>query len=164
MNVTGDVNLSVSADIAIADALSSGVIPDAISFVQALSNGTGAGKIQQRMAVKKTTVASTPDSYVLSSYVDPNFGTLALTAVRVIIIVNRSTTAGQDLIFEPDATQPWLAPFASVADGKYPIKAGGVLLLVDPNNGFPVTAGSADRFKIDPGANAIPYSMLFLGE
>ncbi len=164
MNVSGSMKASVSLSENLSAGLGSGTLNDSVSVNQSLNNGTGSCNVALRYTISKTANAAA-DTYTLSATTDALNRAVAFTKVRLLVIVNQSTTDGQDLIVGNAALHPWSAPFNGVGTSDIIVKAGGTLILLAPlATAFPVTSGVSDQLKIDPGANAVPYQLLIAGE
>jgi hypothetical protein len=161
--VTGNLNVSLTATETIAAGLASGQLSPSLAVALAFGAGTGSGNVQWVWS-KSATAAAAPVTYTLSALVDDLGRTIALTKVRALVIAHLGTVDGQPLTAGGASSNPWLAPFADVSD-KAVIRAGGVLVLAGPlATAYPVTAGSSDQLKLDPGANSIPFKIMIVGE
>jgi hypothetical protein len=162
-NVTGNLNVSVTATETLANGLASGSLSPGLAVTAAFGSGTGANKIQYTWTVSAT-AAATPVTYTLSALTDGLARSVPLTKVHTIVIAHLGVVDAQPLTIGGAASAPWLAPFGDVSD-KVKIYAGGVLALSAPlATGFAVAAGTSDQLKLDPGANTIPFKIHIMGE
>jgi hypothetical protein len=163
LSVTGNLDVSIRAAETLANGLGTGQLSPSLPVNLAFGSGVGAGNIQYVFS-KSATAAAAPITYTLSALVDDLNRTIALSKVRAWVLANLSQVDGQLLTVGGAATNPWLAPFGDVSD-KLVVRAGGVLVLAGPlATAYPVTAGASDQLKVDPGANTIPFKLMFLGE
>lgn len=157
-------NSTVQASIYQAETLTIGLTTDNVSETLGVSlsftNGTGAGKVNERWT-KGATATAAAVTYTLSSLTDALGRTIAFTKVRALLIVNKGTNA---LTVGDAGTNPWVAPFGG-ATQTVTVPAGGALLLLAPDaSGLAVTASSSDQLKIDPGANTVEFEISIVGE
>jgi hypothetical protein len=163
LNVTGNLDVTIRATENIANGLGSGQLAPTLAVSLAFGNGTGANNVNE-VWTKSATAAAAPVTYTLSALVDDLGRTIPIAKVRGIVAANLSGTDGQTLTIGGAATNPWAAPFGSATD-KLKIPAGGAFAMGAPlATGLGVTAGASDQLKVDPGANTIPFKLMFLGE
>jgi hypothetical protein len=163
LNVTGNLDITIRATETLVVGLGSGQVQPSLAVSLAFGNGTGAGNIQWTFS-KSATAAAAPVTYTLSSLVDDQGRSIVLAKVRAFVIAHLGSVDGQPLLVGGAATNPWAAPFGSATD-RQSVRAGGVYAFGGPlATAYPVVAGSSDQLKVDPGANTIPFKLMFLGE
>ena len=110
--------------------------------------------------------AAAHDDLQLSSLPQTIFGnavTVDFVAIKALLIVNTATASGDDLIIGAAAASIWSAPFGA-GSHQVRVPANACLLLVNTNNGWPVTAGSADTLRIaNLGSDSIDYKIVVVG-
>jgi hypothetical protein len=163
LNVTGNLDITIRAVESLVVGLGSGQLAPTLAVSLAFGNGTGSGNIQWTFS-KSATAAAAPVTYTLSALVDDQGRTIVLAKVRAFVIAHMGSVDGQPLLVGGAATNPWAAPFGSATD-RQSVRAGGVYAFGGPlATAYPVVAGSSDQLKVDPGANTIPFKLMFLGE
>lgn len=86
-------------------------------------------------------------SYDLTALVDRFGTTLTLSKVKALAIINRSSTAGQNIVVTGNfMTSRFGASFS------YPIGPGGIFVVESPIDGMTVTNTSADVITLTPSA------------
>jgi hypothetical protein len=163
LNVTGNLDVSIRATETLVVGLGSGQIQPSLAVSLAFGAGVGANNIQWTFS-KSATATAAPVTYTLSALVDDQGRTIVLAKVRAFVIAHLGSVDGQPLLVGGAATNPWAAPFGSATD-RQSVRAGGVYAFGGPlATAYPVVAGSSDQLKVDPGANTIPFKLMFLGE
>jgi|GEM_PF-2792189 len=159
--VSGNYKFTFSTSEILTNGTGTGALAGGVTSNLSFANGAGAGNIQASWSKSSTPAASTPDNWTLSALTDDLGRAIAFTKVRVFVILN--THATTSLIVGLAATHPWAAPFG--ATGSRTIPPGGMLVITDPTAaGMPVTSGSSDQLKIDPGGTAGSYQIALAGE
>ncbi|MCB9763924.1 MAG: hypothetical protein H6739_29405 [Alphaproteobacteria bacterium] len=114
---------------------------------------------------RRTLSASASEVLDLAGSLEKVFGgdNLACAKLHLVLVVNRNSTAGDDLELGPDSTAGVSGLFSDTSD-RITIPAGGAFLWHDPN-GITVTGGSADELYVAEtgGANSVSYDILILG-
>jgi hypothetical protein len=129
------------------------------------TTGTGAGQVDL-MYEAAISLASTTQTFDLTSLTDPAGGAVNFARVRELFILNYTASAGFDLIVEGGASNP----FAFIQPSTAPYKCfanGGQYWLRDPNSsGASVglfTSGTSKTIKVDAGAHTVTFYILILG-
>ncbi len=137
-----------------------------LDYHLALANGTGAGEADKIWNDLRTLAAGANEDLILSALPLTLFGdslSVALVKVRAILLINESTTAGDDLAIGGAPSHEWQGSFAAAGD-KLIVPADSCLLLVNRSSGWPVTAGSTDKLRIANGSgHDIDYKIAVLG-
>lgn len=137
-----------------------------LEFDAQLSDGSGAGQANLVWHDLRTVAAGANDDLLLSALPQSIFGNtvnLDFAAVKGILIVNASTTTGDELLVGAAPTHAWSAPLGSATD-KVRVPANSCLLLVNQNDGWTVTPGSADTLRIaNLTGDDIPYKIVIVG-
>lgn len=111
---------------------------------------------------------STPQTIDLNTITDP-FGLVPnFTTIRGILIKNKSADAGEDLEVSGDFFFHVAASGAFIVDwvddaAKLTVRQGGTLFLTAPNDGYVVTADSADEITFDPAAKDFDVDVILWG-
>jgi hypothetical protein len=155
-------NPQVSA--AIAATLSGGAVPATTSaaIAEALAMtytvGTAAGNVNLVYANALTITSGAPQDFDVTALTDPLGAAINFGHVTDILLVNLSTTAGQDFTLGGAASNPLFAALPTVARAN-----GGYLLIHDPNPGIAVSGGAkVIRAAVAAGA-AVSALLLLLG-
>ena len=133
------------------------------TFSDSLANGTGAN--QADVVWKDTgSAAGAVVDIDLHTSLDTVFTGIVATFVTIkgIIIHNKSTTPGENLIIGADAA-PLANWVANAATDTVIIGPDGIFLLWSPIDGYAVTDAGADILQIDPGADTIAYDIMIIG-
>ncbi len=139
----------------------------ALEFDQSLEDGTAADQADLLWHDERTVAASANDDLDLTSLAMAVFGgslSISFAKVKVILLVNLSTTSDDRLRLGGAGAAAFSAPFADDDDAVLEIGADSPLLLANKKDGWPVTGGSADVLRIhNPSANAITYRIAMVG-
>lgn len=134
---------------------------------KALAEGTGNGQINQRWHDRRSLVSTseeldlhTPNGAV--ALVNEFGEDCAFAKVKVIMIYNRNTGAGENLTIGNAAAQQFSSFLGSATD-KIVLGPKGILILVNPDAGYASAAGSTDKLKIDAGGNTVEYDIILMG-
>jgi len=138
-----------------------------ISYSKTLENGTGDNQADLIWHTEATIAASGTDTYDLTALTTTLYGTaltITFVAVKAIMIVNKSTTAADDILIDATVVNAFTAPFNADASTKIEIPADSTLVLSNAMPGWTVTAGTGDILEIaNDVANAITYDLIILG-
>lgn len=162
---------NITFNAAFTEAVSTGVItPYQIPATIAanLSYGTGTGSNQvDTMYGKQLSLAATPTTLDLTSLTDPAGISITFARVREFIVVNLSTTAGQDVKIEQGASNGWAMLPANASANPLYARYSGSARISDPvstGSGNGNVAGSTSKtVELDPGANTVSVYVLILG-
>ena len=129
-----------------------------------LTDGTGSSQIKKIFRDQRTVSAASNDDIDLAGGLVDAFGlTITLTKLRMLLVLNNNTTAGDVLHIGAAGTNPMSTIFADTTD-KLIVGPSGLALLYSPVDGYTVTGGSADVLRIrNPGANSISYNIYIAG-
>lgn len=134
-----------------------------------LTSGTGVNQADKIWSDTRSIAASSSEDihvYDFSGGTDALGGTLALARVKMLLIVNKSTTAGDILRVGGKANSTaWTSPFNGSTTATVDVAPGGLLLLAAP---------SAAAFSVsDPNhvlkianvstANSVSYDIIVIG-
>lgn len=128
---------------------------------------SGAGSYQQDTVFsdRRSVASGTPDDLDLYGGLTNAFGT-AINHVEVagLMIVNRSTTAGQILEVGGDAAPSFAGLFGDASD-KIKVQPGGCLFWFSPldGSGLTVTNTTADILQIASASGTISYDIVVWG-
>lgn len=112
------------------------------------------------------TSSTTTDDLDLAGGLTNVFGeTITLATIRLILIHNRSITAGDDLDIGGAAANPLTSIHDGSGTAKFTVRASGICVLSAPLDGYAVTGGSADTLRVThAGASeAITYDIVIVG-
>lgn len=119
-----------------------------------LSDGTGSNQVQTVWLDRSRALNTTSEDLDVRGGLT-DFQGVALTGakLKVIMLENLDTDSGDYLLLKPGSANP----VTSVLGGTNPtltIGAGGLVLLVNPVDGYATTAGSADKIAVEAADNS----------
>jgi len=140
-----------------------------LEFARTLLDGTGEELADRLWHDRRTLSGSTSEDLDLTDLPRTLFGAsvaVALAGVRAVMIVNNSTTAGDDLLVggAGAAGDAWAEPLDGDQDARVIVPADSLLLWTNTRGAWPVVDGATDTLRIDnPGLNDITYSIVLVG-
>jgi len=165
MTVSADIYAGVRARDAVVDAPWRRLIEaDTGSKVISFQDGTTDGKADRLWSDVRTLAASASENLDLAgSLTDPGGATVTFVKVKAIF-VRATATNVNDVVLGNAAANAFVGPFGAAAH-TLAVKPGGTLLLVAPNTGWTVTAGTGDQVKVLNGGagTAVEYEIIILG-
>jgi hypothetical protein len=141
-----------------------------INLSQAIASGTAAGQANKIFRDRRTLASGASER--LSMY---DFGgalsslgvAFAQSKVLALLIYNRATVDGDDLVVGGDGTSAaWTSLFNGSGTATQRVKPGGYLLLIAPDTaGMAVVSPTNHLLKIAnaSGANAVAYDIVVIG-
>lgn len=163
------VDLSVKAQWLFSDALDLSTVADAsqVSYARSLSDGTGADQADKIWHDSRTVSAGASDDLDMTALPQSIFGgtiNISLSKVKALLIVNTSTTTGDQLRVGGAPANSFSAPFNGVAASLALVGPDSPLLLSNKRDGWTVTPGTGDILRIhNPTSNAITYRIVIVG-
>jgi hypothetical protein len=153
------------------EALDLSTVTDAarLEYAGSLVDGTATDQADKLWHDERTLAAGTSENLDLTSLASPLFGgtvTIAFAKVKVLLIVNTSTVAGNVLLVGGAGAggNGWGAPWDNNADAKAAVPGDAALLLVNKKSGWAVANGSADVLKIaNSGTGSVTYRIAIVG-
>lgn len=142
---------------------------DANAATYRIDMTSGIGSEQVNFLYKErrhVTAASANDDLDFSGSLRDVFGnTILATQIKELTIRHLGTKSGPDIIVGAAVTNPITSLFDGSATAVVKVKAGGVLSLVAPLNGYAVVAGSADTLRIayDGASGDAEYEIIVKG-
>jgi len=134
------------------------------SYVDTLSNGTGANKAQVVFHDRRSLLTTATEELDLAGTLVNAFGVVTFTKIKEIVIKVNTVTAGYRLLVGGAASNAF-ETFVGAAGDIIKIGAGGILALSSPVDGYVVTANTADLLKIDnPSGGTVEYEIWIVGE
>lgn len=119
------------------------------------TSGSGDNQADRLIVDAGRELAAATRSYELDAIADVWGDTISLAKVRLLIIEHLTLTSGYDLTLSGD----WVS-----SNGiQTTVTPGGVLQVISPVDGVPVTSDTADTLTLDPGANTISVNVIILG-
>lgn len=132
----------------------------------AFADGTGLGKVAKMHVSTRTLAASASETLDLAggTLTDPQGQVVTFTKIKVLHVRPSASNPGTVIVGGTPANG-FLGWFGSAAN-QIAIPPGGVLLIVDPNTGWTVTAGTGDLLKIANGSGSASatYDIEIFGE
>jgi len=132
------------------------------TFSVTMESGTGDNQSNAVWFDERELVA-TSETLDLSGSLEDVFGTtLLFTKIKALYIKNTSETTTEIIAVGGAAANQWDTWVANASDI---VKVGpsGCLSLVNPIDGYVVTAGTGDNLKIDAGSDTITYQIIIIG-
>lgn len=121
-------------------------------ILRALAGGTADNQADLLWHDQRTvTLATVTDDIDLAGALTDPFGqTVTFVKIRALLIYNRETTTGENLLIggAGAANNAWATLFNGDQDAKITLAPTGVLLLTAPVDGYSVTAGSQDILRV----------------
>ena len=114
---------------------------------------------------REVTSATGTDDIDLSGALTDFFGdSVAFVKVREILIKNRATAAGDDLLVGGAGSQTFSALFNGNQSAELTVRAGGWISVGAPLDGYSVVAGSEDILRVQhDGTNDIEFDIIIKG-
>lgn len=132
-----------------------------------MAEGAGAGQINIMFHDRRTVTSSTPnDDIDLFGALEDVFGRdLEFIDIAAVLIHNRSTTPGDDLLVGAAAVNPWTAPFNGSGTSVVLVGPNSPIVLGNTLDGYAVAAGSTDVLRIahSGGAADMDYDLVIIG-
>jgi hypothetical protein len=153
------------------DGLDLSTVSDAskLEYTAALADGTGDGQVDKMWHDERSLSSAQSEDLDLTGLDLTLFGstvTIVLAKVKALLIVNTSTTAGDDLLVggAGAGNDGWGAPFDGDQDAQVSVPADSVLMLMNKKDGWTVTGGSNDALRIEnTSANTVTYRIAIIG-
>lgn len=149
------------------DALDLSTVSDvsSLEYKKSLADGTGADQADKMWHDQRTILTAADDDLDLAGVLTNAFGaTVTFVKIKGILIVNTSTTAGDELYLDSSVTNGFLAPFNGSATSKVEIGADSPLLLCSKKDGWTVTAATGDILRIhNANAGSVTYKIVIWG-
>jgi len=147
--------------------LASPASPISQAITTSLANGTSANQINRRWSDTRSLASAASEEIDLAGSLTDEFGNAVTFAkVKAIIIYNKATDPGDDLVLGTTATGGDTCDlFLDPSDG-INIDAKGVFVWLSPVDGFAVGAGTTDKLKIKNSSsdeNSISYDIYLFG-
>lgn len=128
----------------------------------ALASGTGSGQANMMFADERALSSGANESLDLAGGLTDAFGTtITFTTVKAIIVESPSTNT-VNVTLGAAASNQFVGPLGSATD-TLSVRPGGVAVLVAPQTGWTVTAGTGDLLKVLAGAAAVTYRITIIG-
>ncbi|MCA9100061.1 MAG: hypothetical protein KDA63_02865 [Planctomycetales bacterium] len=138
-----------------------------VEYEKNLADGTSVDQVDKIWHDQRTVAATSNDDLDLTALTNSVFGstiTINFAKVKSILVVNTSTTSGDELRVGAAASNAFTAPFNGGATSVVEVGADSALLLSSNKDGWSVTGGSADVLRIaNPGGNSITYKIVIVG-
>lgn len=171
MSDTLAVDIKTSLNWSFQDQLALATLSDVskLEYTGSLSDGTATNQADKLWHDQRVLSPTSFEDLDLTNLTNTLFGstiTINLARVKVLLIINTSTTGGDDLLVggAGNANNAWSAPFNADQDAKIELPADSTLLLTNKPAGWVVTGGSSDILRIDnPTANSITYKIVVVG-
>jgi hypothetical protein len=128
------------------------------------STGTGPNQANKPAQLADTTTISTNVDVDLSAIVCAD-GSTGFAHVRELVIFNLDAVHPLTVGDDGSVSYPW-TPWSPTTHPQVTVPPGGNFRITKPlgTNGYPVTGGASCKIRITPGAFAIPYQVLVLGD
>jgi len=133
-----------------------------IQYDRTFSAGTGQNQADKAYAdMSRTYTASTAVDHDVAGFTD-SFGNSSQTIAkaRMIAFHAENTTAGQEWQVGGDSNS---IPFCGAAADYVKVGPDGLFLLINPIDGYTVTASTGDVLQVTPPAAAVAASLIIAG-
>jgi hypothetical protein len=132
------------------------------------TNGSGAnqalyiGAIDDTCSTSKAAVTLDLDDIDLNAVPVP-FGTVAFTSVKALLIINDSTTSGENIIIGNAAATPWVGPLGGTTP-TITIPPSSSVMLVNPTAaGWACATGVNDLLRLRAATGTPAFRLFLLG-
>lgn len=135
-------------------------------FTDDLADGTGSEQANFVWRDRRTvTLATTTDDIDLSAIVDGFGNAISTLKIKSLLIVNRATTSGEDILVGGAASGAISSLLNGSQTAQETIKAGGAKAWYAPLDGYTVIPGSEDTLRITHNGSAgdIQYDIIISG-
>jgi len=138
---------------------------DAQQWLQTFDFGTASEEVNQLYVGDRTVASGANDDIDLSGSLTNFVGeTVTFSRIKLILIYNPSTLAGEILTLGGGGSNSWIAPFGASSTFKDSVYPSGLWLRTAPLDGFLVTAGSADILRVhNSGTLSVTYPIIIAG-
>lgn len=143
--------------------------PMSLAIAKTIAEGTGAAQGNRIFHDKRTLNATSSESlsvYNFGGAVDPVGQAFALSRVILLLVENKNTGAGQNLLVGGEGSAAaWNSIFNGVDTDKLSVEPGGVLVLYAGSAaGWAVANTTNHLLKLDnPGVAALDYNIVIIG-
>ena len=139
-------------------------IPVSAGASSSYSAGTGAGQVQKACEIANTTTISTPVDVDLTAVTCLD-ATTGFAHVRELVVVNLDLTNALTVGDDGVVTNPW-SVWCLGTTPRVLVQPGTALRIAKPlgTNGYPVVGASSCKVRINPGAYAIAYQVVIIGD
>ena len=126
------------------------------------SDGTGDDAIKKVWSDNVTGVGTGGTTYDLAgSLTDVDGSAITFTTIKLIFLRASASNAGNVIIGNNAAND--FAPMFGAATHTLIVPPGGVAVLLAPDTGYTVTAGTGDILKIAASTGTVEYDLAFAG-
>lgn len=138
-----------------------------LEYSKDCADGTSADQCDKIWHDQRVITTGANDDLDLTALTNSIFGstvTINFVKVKSILIVNTSTTAGDELKLDSSVTNGFLGPFNGSNTSKIEIGPDSACLLSSKKDGWAVTAGTGDILRINnPNAGSVTYKIVIVG-
>ncbi len=165
MALVTDITLALNCSYT--NALDLSTVTDALAkaYVDSLATGTGLDQSDVLWHDRRTLASAGTENLDLAGVLTNSFGaTATFVKVKLVLIINRSTTAGEKFVIGGHATAAWEG-WTTVAGSKITVGPNGFIALYNPSlAGMAVTATTGDLLKVEnTGSNSNIYDVVIIG-
>ena len=165
------IDVKTSVNWSFQNPLALGTVSDVskLAYTASLSDGTDANEVDKLWHDQRILSPTAYEDLDLTSLTNTVFGntiTISFAKVKLVLIINTSTTSGDDLLVggAGSANNAWSAPFNADQDAKIGLPADSTLLLMNKPTGWTVTNSASDKLRIhNPTGNSITYKIALVG-
>ena len=129
--------------------------------------GTGENQVNQHWLDSRiVTTSSLTDDLDFNGSLTNIFGeSILLTTIREIVIKNKSTVAGDDLLIGGAVANAFTVIAGASPSASLLLRASGIFVLSAPLDGYDVSAGAEDTLRIEHAgtSEAINYDIILKG-
>ncbi len=165
------VDIKTSLNWSFQNPLALGTLADVskLEYAGSISNGTSTNQADELWHSQRVLSSISFEDIDLTNLTNQVFGntiTINLARVKVLMIINTSTTSGDELLIggAGSANNAWSGPFYADQDTRIGVPSGSVLLLTNKLAGWAVTNNASDILRIDNSTpNSITYQIVLVG-
>lgn len=157
LDITVGTNVTGSYGKLLSTWFNTATVPATLGASTTYTYGTSAG--QANFYAEATASISGGSSIDLYGGLSDAFGqTGNLTVVRELIVVNTSTTAGQNLVLTGNFITAALGTVTNIA-----VQPGGCVRFSSPTDGYTVTTSTQDTITLTPSSGTLIYKLAVVG-
>ena len=159
-----DITVQVSGTFTSGIDLGTASLPISHVYTDSLANGTAIDQVDLYFSDNRSVVTGTPDNIDLAAVLTSVYGaTITFVQVKLLLIKNKSTTAGEILTVGGHATAAFKNWVGDVTD-TIKIPPNGMFMTYGPAaTAFAVTATTFDMLAVAAVAGTISYDIVILG-
>ena len=129
---------------------------------QALAEGAGAGQANQRWHDRRQLISTSEEIDLAGGETNEVGEPVTVAKIKALVIYNRNTGTGENLTIGGAAAYAFVNWVGDATD-KIVLGPKSAIILINPDDGYAVTADTGDLLKIDSGGNTVDYDIVLIG-